>query len=306
MKKEDFLRDYIDNELSEAGKKKFSALIENDSELKQELNNLIDMEKSLNESKMTLRDSDIAFLAGFKTNLIENIKNQPASKFSPVNWKELIHNYAFILTFGILFFIGSIASYFYTNEVKIHHQIAYKPLNLDNTAKIIEEKSVTNELKANKDDILISTKETNTKEKTQEPLITSSEKNEITLSIKEKNILTNQELIDKLKADLENFEKSNDIFNTAVTKKRLGQIYGKLQGKTEEAKTLLIQSATAFEKLKYSEMQAECYGELALIELQLGNKTNAEDYIGRCIQFLEKNNSKKLKYWQDIYEKNFK
>lgn len=306
MKNEEFLRKYFDNELSDTDKTKFFVLTETDNELKQEFTALSDLENSLNQSKMNLRDTDIAFIAGFKTNLIDNIKNQPATKFSPVNWKELIHNYAFILTFGLLFFVGSIISYYFTNEIKIHHHIPYKPLTSQNINQINQDKEIGNEIKAKNNDLVITTKEKDTKEKNQESLITSIEKNELTLSIKERNVLTNQELIDKLKTDLENYEKNGDLFNIAVTKKRLGQIYGKLQGKTDEAKTLLIQAANEFEKLNYAEMKAECYGELALIELKIGNYTNAEDYIGRCIQLMEKNNSKKLKYWQDIYEKNFK
>lgn len=306
MKNEEFLRKYLDNELSDSDKQKFSELLNSDPQFKSELTGLIEIENNLNESRLTLRDSDIAFIMGFKADLIDNIKNQPITKFATVNWKELFHDYAFIISLIFLFFIGSLVSYFYTNETKFHNQISYKPLSSKNLNTPQLENTVVNDL-VNKTNEIVSKKEEKIIEKrSYEPLIASSEKNEIALSIKENNILTNQQLVEKLKSDLETFEKNQDLFNTAITKKRLGQIFGKTSGKVEEARTYLIQAITIFEKMKYSELLAECYGELALIELSDGNRALAQDYFDRCIQILQSYNSKKLKYWQDIYEKNLR
>lgn len=306
MKKEEFLMKYLDNELSDSEKQKFSELLNSDPQLKSELTGLIEIENNLNESRMTLRDSDIAFLGSFKADLIDNIKNQPITKYLSLNWKEVVHDYAFIISLICLFFIGSLVSYFYTNETKFHNQISYKPLISKDLNTPQLENTVVNDLVNNTNEIVSKKDEKIIEKRSYEPLIASSEKNEIALSIKEKNILTNQQLVEKLKSDLETFEKNQDLFNTAITKKRLGQIFGKTSGKIEEARTYLIQATTIFEKMKYSELLAECYGELALIELSDGNRALAQYYFDKCIQILQSNNSKKLKYWQDIYEKNLR
>jgi hypothetical protein len=306
MKKEEFLMKYLDNELSDSEKQKFSELLNSDPQLKSELTGLIEIENNLNESRMTLRDSDIAFLGSFKADLIDNIKNQPITKYLSLNWKEVVHDYAFIISLICLFFIGSLVSYFYTNETKFHNQISYKPLISKDLNTPQLENTVVNDLVNNTNEIVSKKDEKIIEKRSYEPLIASSEKNEIALSIKEKNILTNQQLVEKLKSDLETFEKNQDLFNTAITKKRLGQIFGKTSGKIEDARTYLVQATTIFEKMKYSELLAECYGELALIELSDGNRALAQYYFDKCIQILQSNNSKKLKYWQDIYEKNLR
>mgnify|MGYP000660480357 CR=1 FL=1 len=306
MKKDEFLRKYLDNELSDSDKQKFSELMESDPQLNHELTGLVELEKNLNESRMKLRDSDIAFIGGFKADLIENLKNQPVTKFAPVNWKELFQNYALFISMLFLFFTGSIVSYFYTNQTKSSYQISYLPLSSTDEIKRNEGNNVIDEIIIEKNEKETIKKEKNIEKRSLEPLIASSEKNEIALSIKEKNILTNQQLLEKLKLDLEEFEKNQDLFNTAVTKKRLGQLYGKIAGKTEEARNYLVQATSIFEKLNYYELIAECYGELAIVELSIGNRTVAKDYIERCIQILQSNNSKKLKYWQDVFEKNFR
>lgn len=306
MKKEEFLRKYLDNELSDSEQKKFSELLKSDPQLNLELTSLIEIEKNLNKTRLTLNDSDIAFIGGFKTDLIDNIKNQPPTKYMLFNWKKIIHNNFLIVSLIVLFLIGSLVSYFYTNETKIHNQIDYIPIKAKNINKTLEAENLNYEsdniIKENvtkKDEKII-------EKRSYEPLITSSEKNEIALSISEKNILTNQQLVEKLKSDLEEFEKNQDLLNIAITKKRLGQLYGKTTDKTDEARTYLIDAKTIFEKLKYSELLAECYAMLALIELSDGNRSLAKDYIEKSLQILQNNNSKKLKYWQDIYEKNFK
>lgn len=308
MKKEEFIRKFIDNELSVSQKDKFLTIVEKDKEMNEELTTLSTLENSLIESKTTLRDSDLAFLTAFKSELVNDLKNQPASKFSPVYWKEFLHNYSLITIFSLLFIVGSIVSYFHTTEIKNKYQISFKPFKtnhqpelkkFDNETLFIENKIAEKTPEANREaDKNVRNKEIQ--------LASTEEKNELTLSINEKNILTNQELVVKLKSDLENYERNADLLNIAITKKRIGQLFGKMNGKSDEAKTYLIQSAAIFEQLKYREMQAECLGELALIEFSTGNNVNAEEYFNKCIQLLQSNNSKKLKYWQDKYYKNFR
>lgn len=308
MKKELVLRKFLDDELSESEKKKLFAQLESNKEFKEELTDFVALEQKLKESKTTLRDSDILFLSNFKSDLTGKAIKPTTGNFYH-KWKELINNLTAITAISLFFLGGSLFFYFYANRTVEKLDIEYKPIYSNQQADKNEEKQVLNiekEVKIeNQVNILGNSKRTiNQPEEFASSTI--QEKNELSLTIREKNILTNTELIEKLKSELEIYGKSGDLFNLAITQKRLGLLYGNLKGKMEDGKELIISASLIFSKLNHSEMEAECYGELALLELKSGNNEKAKEYLGRCLKMLQNTKSNKFDYWQDIYNKNFR
>jgi hypothetical protein len=291
---------YLDGSISVDEQKELNDMMMQNPELREQYTNLTSLEKQLDKSKTVLYDTDLAFLSSYKESMFNKTNSDKAPIIS--NGSFLSSNLNLLVSaLVIILGVGSVAYYFNTNSTVNKMSVSQKA----EPQKVIAPHS-TQQLLTETQSTEVQTspsKSKEIKETENNYKVTSPKESELKAQINQSTSLKNQDLIDKIRFDLTNYEKQNDLLNQAISLKKLGVIY-------RDGEKLLIESREYLNKAlqialasKSSEVTAEIYGELGLLEKKSGNINLAQNNIEKCIEMLRESKPERVKYWQKSLDK---
>jgi hypothetical protein len=300
MSFDDIMAKYLDGSISVDEQKELNDMMMQNPELREQYTNLTSLEKQLDKSKTVLYDTDLAFLSSYKESMFNKTNSDKAPIIS--NGSFLSSNLNLLVSaLVIILGVGSVAYYFNTNSTVNKMSVSQKA----EPQKVIAPHS-TQQLLTETQSTEVQTspsKSKEIKETENNYKVTSPKESELKAQINQSTSLKNQDLIDKIRFDLTNYEKQNDLLNQAISLKKLGVIY-------RDGEKLLIESREYLNKAlqialasKSSEVTAEIYGELGLLEKKSGNINLAQNNIEKCIEMLRESKPERVKYWQKSLDK---
>jgi len=313
MNFDELVQKYLDNNINTWEQKALDDIVSNSPEYAEEFHMLKKVEMGLTTAKTRMNSFDIAFLSNVGEK-ITSVARAPVSPLNPVRspFASFFHNNMILISLGMLTLAIIFGLFVITNSnvpapAKVTSvKIPVMPKNqsgietkVEKSSDIVENNDIPSnpiiaapvQVVKNIDTAYIA--DANTKSKF-----------DMQLLITEKNLQKNNEVIQKLYTELNNYEASGDKQMQALTLLRLGTLLRQINGREDEGKKNLLKSLAITNNLNNPELQGEIYGELGIIEIKSGSKPTGIDYLEKCVKTLESLDPKRLAHWKDILEKN--
>lgn len=304
---DELIQKHLDGELDEAGRSNLESIAQSNPDVAETLTSMETIETSLGSFKTQLTESDDIFIRDFGMTLVTGSgatgggESSGSSNSSFRNFMMSKNIY-----FAGLLLVALTGSYYFLGNSKGGND------QNQSTKQNVVQNNVIKDNSQSADQLTqapVQSTESKPQEKTsvlpQNANAASKNlvKDEMELSVKDKNNQKNIELINKMKVALDDYSAKGDVLNAALTAKRLGVLYRQLDGYSTESLSQFQRALKMSEESHNQLMKAEVLGELSLLyfktnQSELGNKT-----LNQCIDILTSLSSSRLEYWQKIQTK---
>ena len=318
MNFDELVQKYLDNNINASEQKALDGFIRNSPEQAEEFQMMKKVELGLNDARTRMSAFDLAFINNVGENITSSsIADSGRNNSGRLSFANFLNKNSKMISMGILFLAVILSVFIVNNNSRTSQVVKQLPTKqeiiktqpdiqsaVEKSADIKAVPSTTafsqTDIKE-KNDVI----ESNTETK-DIPENVSDEKSKLDMQfiINEKNLQKNNDVIQKLYAELNTYEISGDIQLQALTLLRLGTLLRQINGREVEGRKNLLKSLAITKNLNNPELQGEIYGELGIIEIKSGNKASGLDYLEKCINNLESLGTKRLAYWKGVLEKN--
>ncbi len=301
---EELIQKHLDGELDEAGRSSLESIAQSNPDVAENLTSMETIETSLGSLKTQLTESDDIFIRDFGMALVSG-SGASGGAVSTSSSRSSFRNFVMSknIYFAGLFLVALTGSYYFLGNSKAGKdqvQTAIQTTIQDNVIKDnLQQESPVIQTPVKTTESSVHEKITNQTEKavsSQKSMV----KDEMELTVKDKNNQKNIELINKMKLALDDYSAKGDVLNAALTAKRLGVLYRQLEGYESQSMSQFNRALKMSDESHNQLMKAEVLGELSLLyfktnQTDLGNKT-----LEQCIELLTELSSSRVDYWQKI------
>ena len=311
---DELIQKHLDGELDDSGLTELQNLVKTDPDFADSVSGMENIETSLNAFKTQLTEHDDIFIRDFGATLITATtavggaslgSNAQLANTAGNSLKHFLITKKLFLS-GILI-VALTGSYFLFNNVNSagttvntkSPALIKKSQNQTQVPQIAQETQVNQSETKNEKNIPASSQQTQAVGNSNKPLV----KDELELSVKEKNNQKNLELINKLKVTLDDYSAKGDILNSALTAKRLGVLYRQLDGYENESLNQFQRALKMSEESRNQLMKAEVLGELSLLYFKTNQNDLGDKTLKQCIDLMNELASPRAEYWQKVKSK---
>ena len=307
---DELIQKHIDGELDEAGRSNLESIAQSNPDVAESIASMETIETSLGSFKTQLTESDDIFIRDFGMTLVTGSgssgggegSGSSQSLFRNIFGRTNLYIAGFLILAmtGTYYFVGNSkgSTDKVSSSMKNTIQNSISKDNPQPESPVSENPMQSTEKSSSQTQENLSVQPQNTIS-TSKSII----KDEMEFSVKDKNNQKNIELINKIKAALDDYSAKGDVLNAALTAKRLGVLYRQLDGYSSESLSQFQRALKMSEESHNQLMKAEVLGELSLLyfktnQTDLGNKT-----LNQCIDLLKELSSSRVDYWQKIQTK---
>lgn len=312
MNKDDIIMKILDNELSPAEQQEAELLMQSDMDFASEVEGLSSVENQLHSLKTIITFQDLDFINNFGQSISGSASNigssAAAHKAGGIMSKILtkVNLVSMSIISSVIVITGGTA--IYLSQKMSDERIASNNAKTEVIKNVDVDEPIVSDIPVEQNtDIqtnnLLKPEDVQTKNIVTDNFNSIKTPDELTISIKQKNKLTNAQMIENLGKELSSYEQKNDLLNMALTQKRLGVLINQT-GNFNKASSYFEQAIENARILNNYSLEAESLGEFGLALIKSGNSIEGMNMLEKCISILKSKKSERADYWQNMLDQN--